>query len=92
MQQPANCLRVFDNFVGLALKGLSSINQSDYLKFIIVVISIAPNPQDKVFKNGPSKICGKQHLKNLINQFLKFSFNPLYKGSFPSLAFNIKLI
>ena len=83
---------MIDNFVGLAFKGLNSINQSDYLKFIIVVISIAPNAQDKVFKNGPSKICGKQALKNLINQFLKFSFNPLYKGSSPNFAFYIKLI
>ena len=35
---------------------------------------------DKIFKNGPSEICGKQHLKNLkgyglLKQYLHFSKN-----------------
>ena len=45
-QQSTNCLSMFDNFMRLALKGLVSINQSDYLEFIIVMISIAHNAQD----------------------------------------------
>ena len=30
---------------------------------------------DKIFKNGPSKICGRQPLKNLISDFLKAAFH-----------------
>ena len=37
---------------------------------------------DKVFKNGPSKICGKQPLKNLADHipliFLKADFHKFY--------------
>ena len=56
LQQPTNCLNVFDHFVGLALKGFN-FNVSDILqksqsfwKFIIIIIIIiiihlaAPRP------------------------------------------------
>ena len=45
-----NCFSVFDHFVGSALKGLKAPS----VKII----------WDIVFKNGPSKICGRQPLKN----------------------------
>ena len=30
---------------------------------------------DKIFKNGPSKICGRQPLKTLTSNFLKAAFH-----------------
>ena len=37
------------------------------------------NNWDKVFKNGPSKICGRQPLKNLKgSNFLKALFHKFY--------------
>ena len=57
-QQPANCLSVFDHLVKLALKGFKS-NMYD--------ISMI---WDEVFKNRPSKICGRQSLKILYHTCL----------------------
>ena len=45
-----NCLSVFDHSVGSVLKGLKAPS----VKII----------WDKAFKNGPSKICGRQPLRN----------------------------
>ena len=48
-------LRVSDNFVGLALKGLKLFHYyHEKLHYL----------WDKVFKNGTIKICGRQPLKN----------------------------
>ena len=50
---PTNFLNVFDHFVKLALKGLTAdikkFNKSTGMRY----------KWDKVFKNGPSKICGR---------------------------------
>ena len=39
---------------------------------------------DKVFKNGPSKICGRQPLKNLKEYGRPYSFK-FFKGSLPQI-------
>ena len=39
------------------------------------------NIWDKVFKNGPSKVCGRQPLKNL-NEFFKGCVPQVLLGSF----------
>ena len=74
---PTNCLILFDHFVGLALKGLSNVFLKVHkitlimvLWFIILVNSVCccccfRNDRGKVFKNEPSKIYGRQPLKNL---------------------------
>ena len=58
-QQPMNCLSVFDHFVGLWLKELNhALTLNKHLEKNTVDIWVLE------FKSGPSKICGRQPLKN----------------------------
>ena len=64
------CRLLFDHFGGLALKGLiKSIDHKITLIssqfFWVKIINKRCYIWDKVFKNEPSKICGRQSLKNL---------------------------
>ena len=58
----------------LLLKSLKDVNlihaqylnfREVWLSFVLLPIYLSDNILDKVLKNGPSKICGRQSLKNL---------------------------
>ena len=55
---PMNYLSVFDLLWNWRLKGYCG-------NFCRGVLRTLPDIWDKVFKNGPSEICGRQPLKNL---------------------------
>ena len=68
-QQPMNCLSVFDNFVGLAVKGLNSI----FLK-------IGKFRHINFFWITNSRI----YRENYLNQFVKYSSKSTkYYGTYP---------
>ena len=78
---PTNCFSVFDHFVGLVLKVLIACNSFQNFSYqsqctvllqsyctVLIKQSVVFPSWDiwvQVIKNGPSKICGRQFLKNL---------------------------
>ena len=59
---------LFDNFVGLALRRLrKTIFEMSYFKMKCLNLNIDNKDMDQGFKNGPSKICERQPLKNAIS-------------------------
>ena len=70
MQTRKKCL-----FGNLRIDTLIQKNKSFFLKY-----QIARMKWDKVFKNGPSKICGRQPLKNFTWSILEY-FVPSHHSS-----------